>query len=239
MDVSGADGAVDTRPGIGLLNETPLHASLKEWYARPGDQFEVPLDGYVIDIVRDGLLVEIQTSHLASIKSKLTQLARTHRIRLVYPIAREKWIVRLPVKSGGATKRRKSPKRGRLEDLFWEAVSFPQLLALPDLSLEILLTQQEEVWRYDGNRSWRRKGWAVEERRLLDVIESRSYEEPTDWRAFLPGDLERFTAKDLADALGIRLQLAQRMAYTLRHAEVIEQTAKRGRAHVYEVVDRA
>ena len=38
--------------GIGLLNEKPLHASLKQWYARPGDRFEVPVDGFVIDIVR-------------------------------------------------------------------------------------------------------------------------------------------------------------------------------------------
>ena len=38
--------------GIGLLNEKPLHASLKQWYARPGDRFEVPVDGYVIDLSR-------------------------------------------------------------------------------------------------------------------------------------------------------------------------------------------
>ena len=81
--------------GIGLLNEKPLHASLKEWYAQPGDQFEVAVDGFVIDIVRDDLLLEIQTGNFASIKSKLTDLARAHRIRLIYPIAQEKWIVKL------------------------------------------------------------------------------------------------------------------------------------------------
>ncbi len=59
--------------GIGLLNEKPLHASLKEWYAQPGDQFEVPVDGFVIDIVRDDLLLEIQTGSFASIKSKLAR----------------------------------------------------------------------------------------------------------------------------------------------------------------------
>ena len=47
--------------GIGLLNEKPLHASLKQWYARPGDRFEVAVGGFVIDIVRDDLLIEIQT----------------------------------------------------------------------------------------------------------------------------------------------------------------------------------
>jgi hypothetical protein len=57
--------------GIGLLNEKPLHASLKEWYAQPGDRFEVPVDGFVIDIVRDDLLLEIQTGSFGSIKSKI------------------------------------------------------------------------------------------------------------------------------------------------------------------------
>ena len=37
----------------------PLHASLKAWYAEAGDRFEVAVDGYVIDLVRDDLLIEI------------------------------------------------------------------------------------------------------------------------------------------------------------------------------------
>ena len=63
-------------PTIGLLNEKALHASLKQWYARPGDQLEVAVDGFVIDIVRDDLLIEIQTRNFSSIKSKLTNLVR-------------------------------------------------------------------------------------------------------------------------------------------------------------------
>lgn len=55
---------------IGLLNEKPLHTSLKEWIAQPEDQIETIVDGFVIDIVRDDLRLEIQTGHFASIKSK-------------------------------------------------------------------------------------------------------------------------------------------------------------------------
>jgi hypothetical protein len=128
--------------GIGLLNEKPLHASLKEWYARPGDQFEVAVDGFVIDIVQDDLLLEIQTSNFASIKSKLIDLVRAHRIRLIYPIAQEKWIVKLAEDDSGGVARRKSPKRGRVEDLFWEMVSFPQLLANPNFALEVLMIRE-------------------------------------------------------------------------------------------------
>src|SRR6185503_20785886 len=80
--------------GIGLLNEKPLHASLKQWYAQPGDQFEVPVDGFVIDIVRGSQLIEIQTRNLAAINSKLYKLTKSHQVRLIYPIVKEKWIVR-------------------------------------------------------------------------------------------------------------------------------------------------
>ena len=223
--------------GIGLLNEKPLHASLKEWYAQPEDQFEVAVDGFVIDIVRDDLLLEIQTSNLASIKSKLRDLARSHQIRLIYPIAQEKWIVKLAKDDSGGITRRKSPKRGRVEDLFWEMVSFPQLLANPNFSLEVLMIREEEVRRYKGKRKWRRRGWVVAERRLLGVVGQRLYEEPANWRTLLPKELGAFTARDLSEAIGIRRQLAQKMVYCLRKVRVIKLISKQGRANLYRVAD--
>ena len=192
------------------------------------------VDGFVIDIVQDDQLLEIQTSRLASIKSKLINLVRAHRVRLIYPIAQEKWIVKLAKDNRGLETRRKSPKRGRVEDLFWEMVSFPQLLADPHFSLEVLLIREEEVRRYRGNRKWRRRGWVIEERRLLGVADRKLFEEPADWRALLPESLgEAFTTRDLAEAMGIRRQLAQKMAYCLRKVRVIELTGKRGRANSY------
>src|SRR5262245_10124121 len=155
--------------GIGLLNEKPLHASLKQWYARPGDRFEVPVDGFVIDIVRDDLLIEIQTSNFAAIKSKLSSLAHSHPVRLIYPIVQEKWIVRSATgKSGGVT-RRKSPRKGRWEELFRELVSIPHLLSNRNFSLEVLMIKEEEMRRYEGKRAFRRRGWVIEGRRLLEV----------------------------------------------------------------------
>jgi hypothetical protein len=91
---------------IGLLNEKPLHAALKAWCARAGDRMEVGVDGYVIDIVRGDLLLEIQTRNLAAIKAKLTNLVRGHRVRLIYPIAQEKWIVKSAGKGSRCVTRR-------------------------------------------------------------------------------------------------------------------------------------
>lgn len=221
---------------IGLLNEKPLHAALKEWYARPGDQFEVPVDGYVIDLVRGDLLVEIQTGNFSSIKSKLVDLTASYPVRLVYPIAREKWIVKLAQGESGSPTRRKSPKRGEKFDLFWELVSFPALVSRPNFSIEVLLTQEDEVRRYTGERMWRRRGWVTEERQLIDVVERAVYETPADLAGLLPPGLKMpFTTKDLAQVIGRGRELAQKMAYCLRKMGVITYAGKRGRARLYVI----
>src|SRR5512143_2160638 len=108
--------------GIGTLGENSLHAALKTWYAQPGDQVEVKLEGYYIDLVRGEQLIEIQTRHFGALKTKLGRLLEHHPVRLVHPIAVEKWIVRLPAEGETPLSRRRSPRRGRLEHLFLELV---------------------------------------------------------------------------------------------------------------------
>jgi len=55
---------------IGTLNEGALHAQLKEWYRRPGDLLEQVAGGFVVDLVRGDLLVEIQTGGFAPLRRK-------------------------------------------------------------------------------------------------------------------------------------------------------------------------
>ena len=220
---------------IGSLNEKPLHAALKDWYARPGDRLEVPVDGYFIDIVRGDLLIEIQTKNFSGIKSKLTELTASHPVRLVYPVAREKWIVRLADDGESTLSRRKSPKRGQVCDLFDELVSFPRLLADPNLTLDVVLIQEEELRRHDPRRGWRRRGWVTEERRLLQVVEQRLFVAPADLANLIPSGLpEPFTTADLAAAIGSTRRLGQKMAYCLRKMDLLSPVGKSGNAILYE-----
>jgi hypothetical protein len=130
--------------------------------------------------------------------------------------------------------RRKSPKRGTVEDLFGELVSFPSLLAHPNFSLEVLVIQEEEIRRYDGKRAWRRRGWVTHERRLLHVLEQRVFETPVDAGKLLPDSLvDPFTTSDLAAALGKPRRLAQRMAYCLRKMGIISPKGKHRNAILY------
>lgn len=219
--------------GVGTLKETHLHASLKEWCAQPGDEFEVAVDRFVIDIVRGDQLIEIQTRGFSSMKKKLDALLDEHRIHIVHPIAGRKWIVRGP-HDGKPSSRRKSPRHGTVYDLFAELVSFPWLIDHPHLSLEVLITDEEEVRRFDGNKSWRRRGWKVVERRLLEVTDRHLIESPDDLASLMPPDLpDGFATADLATAIDRPRRTAQQMAYCLREANIIEISGKQGNALEY------
>ena len=223
-----------TSNGIGTLGESSLHAALKAWYAQPGDRLEVDVDGYVADIVRGDLLIEIQTGNFTKLKGKLTRLVDEHKVRLVYPVAAQKWIVRVDT-DGQLISRRKSPRRGRVEDLFKELVRIPTLLAEPTFSVEVALVHAEQVLRDDGLGSWRRKGWSVADQRLIEVEGARQFDSPEDLAALLPDALpDPFTNRELADALKIRINLAQKMTYCLRKMKVIAIVDKRGNALLYE-----
>ena len=222
---------------IGTLAEKSLHAGIKEWYGRSGDQFEVQVDGFFIDIVRGEQLIEIQTRHFGAMKRKLGRLLDNHPVLLLHPIAQEKWIVR-ETAVGQPISRRKSPKKGQALDLFAELMRIPHLLPHPNLVVGALLTRQEEIWRDDGQGSWRRKGWSLHDHRLLEVVGLHTFATPADLLTLLPPDLPQpFTTRHLARLGKLNLNLAQRITYTLSRCDVIAQVGKEGRSNLYRVLE--
>jgi hypothetical protein len=219
---------------IGLLNEQPLHAALKRWYATPGDVLEAALDGYIVDLLRDSHIIEIQTGGFASIRRKMRTLSQHYRVTLVYPVAYERWIVKLPTTTCGQPVRRKSPRRQRLDQLFQELVSFPDLLRCLNFSIEIVRIQAEEVQRYDGRRERRRRGWVMVERRLLGVLERHVIATPSDLWSLISWELpEPFQTLHLARVLHRPRWFAQKVAYCLRESGASTVIGKAGNALVY------
>lgn len=218
---------------VGTLGEKPLHASLKEWYRRAGDRLEVPVDGYLIDLVRGDLLVEIQTRSFSKMRAKLNALLEAHDVRIVHPVALDRWIVRLS-DDGEVLGRRKSPKHGGYPDLFSELVAFPELIASDGLTIEVVLTREDEIRRHDPGRAWRRKGWVVEERHLIEVVEQREFHDAADLAELLGDVPDVFTTRDVVETQGCALRTAQQMTYCLRKSGAVAVVGKQGNAILYE-----
>jgi len=113
---------------IGTLHESPLHAALKAHYSDVGSRFEVPLEGYIIDLVTsDGELVEVQTGGFKPLRSKLERLLDYYPMRIVHPVA---------------IKKRRTARK--LLNIFEKLVSFPTLLTHPNLSLDVVFVREEK-----------------------------------------------------------------------------------------------
>lgn len=221
--------------GIGQLTERSLHAALKVYLAQPGDQFEARLGRYVIDIRRGDLLIEIQTRHLYALRPKLRRLLDDgRRIHLVHPLPGERWIVREDA-AGRPISRRKSPKRAAVQDIFSELVRVPDLAAHPNLTVEVLLIREEQVWRDDGQGSWRRGRWSLVDRRLLGVSASAVFGPPADYLALLPPLPEPFSNADLAKVKGWNGYLAGKATYALRAMGLLSIRGKDGNKLLYSL----
>ena len=180
------------------MTEYSLHQEIKTYYAIPGDQFEAPLGNYIIDILRDNLLIEIQTKNFSALKEKLQTLTKTHNVRLVYPLP-ERRMITCTAKDNTVIYQRKSPKKGVLVDVFRELIMIPDVIGSENFSLEILFVDEEEVRCADGKGSWRRRGVSIKERRLLGVNSRVLFQNKADFLRLLPESLNgAFTNNELA-----------------------------------------
>ena len=220
--------------------ETTLHRELKRLYAGGDNGVEKSLAGYRIDAVADGRLIEVQVASLSAIRPKIRQLLQQHfDVTVVKPITARKQIVWRQRRGGREVSRRWSPHREGFREVFVELVYFVDIFPHPRLTLELLLTTEEE-WRVPRRTCGRRRrNYSVEDRRLLSIDDRRELRAGDDLLDLLPTAVKQltnsgpFTTQDLAAAADVPRWMAQKMAYCLRHLGVWEAIGKRQRAWLY------
>ena len=198
------------------MNEGPIHAELKSVLAEPGDQLEVPLDGFVIDIRRGDLLIEIQTQSFASMTRKLDALLERFRIRIVHPVAAVTHLHRPPKPS------RRSPKKGDRYSILDELVSVPTLIDHPGLSVDVALMEIDRYQTHDPAARRGRGGWRTTDKQIRSILTWQRLESGDDVLDLLPSDLPAiFTTADIAATGCTGRTGAQRLVYVLKSLELI------------------
>ncbi len=212
---------------------------MKELYAIPGDEFEVKLDGFVIDIRRGDQLIEIQTTSFAAMGRKLDRLLAEYKMVIVHPIAVETYLHKQHAAPGGETttaKARRSPKRNDLFGLFDELVSMPTILDHPNLELEVVLVVVDKTQREDPTLRRNRGGWRTVDRSLREVRSRHRFASVDDLATLIPQDLPAvFTTAELAAGVGTSRAKAQKMAYCLRANGLIDPVRRTKRGIEYRL----
>ncbi len=222
--------------------ETSLHRQLKMAYALDAARTEVVVGNYRIDAVREcGELVEIQHAALGALKSKTAKLLAHRskpRVRIVKPIVARKWIVTHDSETGQVVRRRLSPKRGQLSDIFTELVYFAGIFPNNRLTLELVLVELEEARIPKLEHRFKRKNYVTLEQTMLSIVETLELRTSQDLWQLLPAlDLPKtFDTSELSHAIARPRWFAQKVAYCLRNCDAIRCVGKRGNSQLYTLV---
>lgn len=219
--------------------ETSLHRQLKALYENPTSQTEAWVGEFRIDVIdhQQQRLIEIQSAALAALRDKTRQLlADGHHVWIVKPLAGRKYLVTRKTSDGDIASKRWSPTRETVFHLFLELVHFVTVFPHPMLTLEVLLTIQEEERISRPATRFKGKNYRVADRKLTSVESRHVLRNVDDLRKLLPASLPlEFTTEDLAKCAGIPRWLAQKVAYCLRKTDAIQAAGKRGHAWLYQI----
>jgi hypothetical protein len=218
--------------------ETSLHRQLKALYCAGAADQEVRVGPFRIDAVHEGRLIEIQQGSLGALRDKVRNLLDHHHVTVVKPLAARKLLVRRARVGGAIVSTRYSPRREKIADVFSDLVHFVGVFPHPRLTLEVVLTVQEEHRVPARSRRWRRPTFRVTDRLLVGIEGRVTLTARHDLLQFLPAGLgDTFSTADVARHAALPRWLAQKMAYCLRKTGTIEAAGKSGNALLYRLTE--
>lgn len=223
--------------GIGSLSEKTLHSALKYYYEPDDSKHEAECGGFIADIKNDGGIIEIQTGSFFHLKRKLEAFLKEGPVTVVHPVIRQRLIIGVEKETGEIKSKRRSPKKGRLQDAFGELVHLGGVLSSGNLAVVIPIVDAEEYRvNREKKRRFRDRGYDRVDTVPTGLIEEWSFVESDDWLRLVPDALlnkpEGFTVRELADSLELDLNKAQAMAKTLFFTGALKRE-KTGRSYHY------
>ena len=226
---------------IGVLQEKPLHATLKWWLDDNPDHHEITLPcGKVADIFDGTTVTEVQTGSFTPLRKKLEVLLDTYPVTVVHPVVRRKYVSWIDPVSGAVTEPHKSPRLGSFTDGGKQLIYILPFLAHPNLTVRLVLMDAEEqrVMSADkkGNTYKRFSRRAV--LLPLSVEGVLDLQDATDYAALIPPSLTgRFTAAQFGKAAKLQGRNLHGTLKVLLDRGVLARTDKEGNAWIYERVN--
>lgn len=224
--------------GIGTYREKRLHRILKRFVSEDEATHEIPVGKYVADVCTADGITEIQTKGLYLLLPKLRYyLEQTDLpITVLHPIVAEKILIRMDRETGEVLYRKRSPKKGRLEDILPELYALGPLLPNDRIRIRVLLLRTDE-FRFSERMRYRREGAYDADLFPRACLEEMDLLQREDYLRFLPTDRTVFSAAEYS----AWIKLKKRKLYSALNflcAIGLLRREKEGKCYRYEVLDR-
>lgn len=222
------------RFNIGTYREKKLHIMLKKYFEPDTEFHEIPTNGYIADIRRDGIITEIETSGFCGLKPKLEAYLPEFKVNLVFPMAQQKYISWIDTDTSEITPRKKSPKKSNAYDLLFELVYILPFVKNENLTILAPLLEIDEYRLLNGWSRDKKRGSSKYERIPTDIFGMIELSNDDDYRKFIPEACgEEFTVSEFAKYAKVQSRRAYAIVKVLNERGVIRMCGKKCRAASY------
>ena len=218
---------------IGTKQERTLHQYLKYYFCNESIFHEQKCCGYIVDILKDNQIIEIQTSSFNAMRKKLDCLLYKYPITIVYPIINQKLIYNLD-ENGELISIKKSPKKENPLKIGKELYKINNLLNHPNLKFVCVILNIDEyripyINRYKQNKMTRINQVPKE---IIDLIELK---DASSFMSLIPFE-DEFDAETFRKKLKLSLREASSTLIILRTVKAIEVVRNEGKKYIYKKV---
>lgn len=230
------DTTLDThqRYNIGTYKEKKLHIMLKRYFEEDSSYHEIPINGYIADVCRDGVITEIETSGFSGLKPKLAAYLPEYKVRLVYPLASAKYLSWIDPESGEISSRKKSPKKASAYNALFEMVRILPYIKNKNLTVLVPLLEVDEYRLLNGWSRDKKKGSNRYERIPTDLFDIIEFSADADFIKYIPESCKKdFTLADFAKAAHVSSREVSGIVRVLMERGLLERTGKKGHSFLY------
>lgn len=232
-------GAEREKNGIGTLGEKTLHAVIKRYIEPHTENHEVKIGRYVADIVGENGVFEIQTGSFTPLRDKLECLLDYTDVTVVYPMAAVKYICRIDPETGEIAKPRRSPRKMKPCDAFYELIKIKYTLDNPRFHLKLIMLELHELRLPENGHRRHRRGSVRIDRIPVRILDEIDIDRPEDYDMFIPEmPTNTFTIDGFAKAAGIDYKCAQRALRVLEYLGRVFPAGMDGRKKLFRRADR-
>lgn len=193
-----ADGeSLHIRDSIGRMSEKRLHRIIKSFVAKDPATHEISVGKYIADALADGEILEIQTKAFSRLAPKLEYYLREtpYSVTVVYPVIRNRMLIRIDPETGEILRKQTSPKHGESINALPELFCIRDFLPNERIKIRLLFIDAEE-YRYSERVRYRRTGAYDSEFFPTALIGEEEYKYAEDFERFIPSDRTSFTASE-------------------------------------------
>ncbi len=219
--------------GIGTYKEKSLHYLLKNFFCEDKNYHECAYNGFIADILKDDYIVEIQSSSLSGMRSKLDAFLPSKKVRIVFPIISKRTVVWCDAETG-ETKRSRRSTSENMYVFIRQLVYVLDYLRVENLLFTVVELSVDDYRLLDGRGKYKKIGATKVDTVPVELHIIRDFSFPRDLSEFVPTSLpEVFTREEFSTVTKLKGRALWAVMKVFEEMRIITRTDSKDRKYRY------